>query len=110
MSDVVLRLSDHPTPFGSMSYEGIDESPGLYCFWVRGVCLYVGKSMSLKRRLREHCEAEDNPVIRENFEAYGTEIKVVVAYYEGISEERLCELESEAIRRMRPLANRQGTA
>ena len=108
MSDVVSRLSDHPTQFGSMFYESVDESPGLYSFWVRGVCLYVGKSMNLKRRLREHCEAEDNMLIRENFEVYGTEIKVVIAHYEGISEKYLYELESEAIRRMKPLANRQG--
>lgn len=111
MSDVVSRLSGRPAPFGSMSYEGVDDSPGLYSFWVRGRCLYVGKSdTSLRRRLKEHCEAEDSPLLRENFEAYGTEIKAVVAYYEDVSEERLRELESEAIRKMRPLANRQGIA
>lgn len=111
MSDVVSRLSGHPVSFGSMSYEGVDDTPGLYCFWVRDTCLYVGKSdISLKRRLKEHCEAEDNPLLREKFKAYSTEIKVVVAYYDGISKERLRELESEAIRKMRPLANRQGIA
>lgn len=109
VSDIVSRLSDRPVPFGRMSYEHINESPGLYCFWVRGACLYVGMSMNLRRRLREHCEAEDNVQLAEYFETYGSEIGVVTVYHDA-PEARLRELESEAIRRMRPLANRQGTS
>ena len=109
MSDVVSRLSDCPIPFGRMSYEHVDESPGLYCFWVRGTCLYVGMSTNLKRRLKEHCEAEDNERLSEYFEAYGAEIDAVIVYRDA-PEARLRELESDAIKKLRPLANRRGTA
>ena len=109
VSDIVSKLSERRVPFGRMSYEGADDVPGLYCFWVRGTCLYVGKSdTSLKRRLKEHCEAEDNPLLRENFEAYGKDIEMVIVNYDDISKKRLGELEFEAIRNMKPLANRQG--
>lgn len=109
MSDdrVTGALSEGLVPFGYMSSEHTDESPGLYSFWVRGTCLYVGMSMNIRRRLRQHCESEDNGRLREYFEAYGTEIRFAVMYHHGITEPRLRRLESRAIRAMRPLANRQ---
>lgn len=108
MSDIVGRLSAHPRLFGRMSYESVDESPGLYCFWVRGRCLYVGmSSTSLKRRLKEHCEAEDNELLSEYFETYGEDIEIVIVYSDA-PEQSIRELESEAIRKLYPLANRQG--
>lgn len=110
MSDdnVVSTLSGPLAPFGHISYEHVDESPGLYIFWVRGTCLYIGMSMNLRQRLRQHCESEDNEQLRECFEAYSTEIKFAVMYHHGITEPRLRKLESGAIKDMHPLANRQG--
>lgn len=112
MSDdsVVSALSGPLAPFGHMSSEHADESPGLYSFWVRGTCLYVGMSMNLRQRLRQHCESEDNGQLRECFEAYSTEIKFAVMYHHDITEPRLRKLESGAIKAMHPLANRQGVA
>ena len=110
MSDdpVVSALSGPLTPFGHMSSEYADESPGLYSFWVRGTCLYVGMSMNIRQRLRQHCESEDNEQLRECFEVYSTEIKLAVMHHHGITEPRLRELESGAIKDMRPLANKRG--
>lgn len=110
MSDdgVANALSGPLAPFGHMSSELAEESPGLYSFWVRGTCLYVGMSMNLRQRLRQHCESEDSERLRECFEAYSTEIQFAVMYHYGITEPRLRKLESGAIKSMRPLANKRG--
>lgn len=107
MSDI-SALSDGLMGFGRQFHENVDEIQGLYAFWVRGVCLYVGKSMNLRSRMQDHCERENNPLIIENYNAFKGEIFVSLLYLEGYSEKRVCELESEAIRKFDPIANRQG--
>ena len=108
VSDIVERLSNGLTGFGQMVHENVDDVAGLYCFWVRGVCLYVGKSASLKRRLKEHCESETNPILVEHFDVYGTEIEMSVVYEDDANDDKLYKLESEAIKKMLPIANRLG--
>ena len=107
VSDIVARLSHDKTGFGYLSYENVDELSGLYCFWVRDKCLYVGISTNLKRRLKQHCEGEDNKLLAEHFKAYGNEIKVSIVY-EDTTEQNLRRLESDAIRELRPIANIRG--
>lgn len=110
VSEIVKQLSKNRMNFGYMIYVNIDELPGLYCFWVRNVCLYVGMSSNLRRRLKQHCEAEDNPELIEHFDAYSNEIEMTIAYEEDADERRLRRLESEAIKKMSPIANRQGVS
>ncbi len=107
VSDPISGLTGGQVPFGYMSYEGIDESPGLYCFWLRGRCLYIGMSMNLRRRLGEHCTAEDNLLLRHYFETYRNEIMLSFSYHD-VSERRLRAMESDAISEMRPLTNNAG--
>lgn len=109
VSDIVGKLSRDHMPFGYNSYEHIEDSPGLYSFWVRGTCLYVGMSTSLKRRLEEHCRAESNPILKEYFEAYKNEIMLSMAY-KCMPDDKLLKLESRAISALVPIANRTGKA
>lgn len=107
VSDVILRLVAEQVPFGYTHYEHVDESPGLYCFWVRGTCLYVGMSTNLKKRLHSHCVAENNPILKEHFISYRNEIQLSLAYI-SVSVDKLCEFERQVISKLRPIANRRG--
>ena len=109
MSDIVSELSRNSVPLGYNSPEQVDETPGLYCFWVRGKCLYAGMSINLRRRLRQHCTVEDNPILKDHFEAYGDEIRLSLVY-KNASESTLRMLESYAILKLHPIANRDGNA
>ena len=80
MSETARRLEAGPVPFGRGSHKVVDPLPGLYAFWVRGACLYVGMTANLERRILEHETAEDNPALGRYFGAYPGEIKVSIAY------------------------------
>ena len=105
MSDIVSELSRGAIPFGYNSPDQVAETPGLYCFWVRGTCLYVGMSANLRRRLKQHCTTEDNPILKDHFKAYGDEISLSVVY-KNTSKSTLHTLESHAILKLDPIANR----
>lgn len=105
VSDIVSKLSKCTIQFGYRSYEQVDESSGIYCFWVRGVCLYIGMSTNLKQRLEQHCKSEVNPILKNYFETYENEISLSLAY-ENVSENELFRIESHAISAMHPIANR----
>lgn len=107
VSDIVSILTKDSVPFGYSSHESVNESPGLYCFWLRNACLYVGMSTNLKRRLIQHCTMEDNPILKSHFHTYANEISLSLAY-KNVAEKDLRSLESRAISKLRPLANRQG--
>lgn len=106
----ISALSRGLVGFGRQFHENVDDIQGLYAFWVRGTCLYVGMSMNLKNRMQQHCEMETNPKIIENYNAYGGEIDVSLLYLEGYGEGQLRTLESAAIRKFDPIANRRGKA
>ena len=108
MSDIASKLAKDPVPFGYRSYERVDEMPGLYCFWIRGACLYVGMSTNLKRRLQQHCTAEDNPILKDHFRVYSSEVRLSFACRD-VPVDDLRRLESQAISKLRPIANRSGT-
>ena len=108
ISTIISRLTNPKSPFGHLFYEHVDEESGLYCFWLRGVCLYIGESDNLRRRLKEHCESEDNPILVEYFKTYSGEIMVAVTYEHGASKPYLRRLESYAVTKMKPIANRTG--
>lgn len=107
MSDIASKLASDLVQLGYTYYEHVDESPGLYCFWIRGTCLYVGMSTNLKRRLQQHCSAEDNPILKDHFRSYSNEIKLSLVY-RNASVDELRRLELQAISKLRPIANRSG--
>lgn len=107
MSDICSELASDLVPFGYNTHEYVNESPGLYCFWVRGACLYVGMSSNLKRRLQQHCTAEDNPILNDHFSSYNSEIRLSLVY-RNVPADELRRLESRVISELRPIANRSG--
>ena len=107
MSEIESSLRKERIPFGYRRYEHVDESPGLYSFWARDTCLYVGMSMNLRNRLEQHCINESNPELKEFFETYNTEITFSVECVD-VSEKELQRIEAVTIRAMQPLTNRIG--
>lgn len=107
MSDIADALRSSRAPFDSGSRERIEASPGLYAFWLRGTCLYVGMSEDLKRRIYEHAASEDNLELARHFEAYPYEIEISVVY-KDVDSVVLHRLELDAIYALRPVDNIQG--
>ena len=107
MSDVADKLRRRPVPFGYEHHEVVPGVPGLYSFWLRRRCLYVGMSDGLQRRIREHESSEANPELARYFAAYRDEIRISAVPVHG-GDLRL--LESEAIRELRPVTNAAGGA
>lgn len=107
MSDIGLSLQSGLMPFGYGSHETVDESPGLYSFWARCTCLYVGMSENLRRRIKEHETAEANAELAKYFADFEDEIEFSVAYADETSAV-LRKLELEAVTMLQPLTNRQG--
>lgn len=104
MSEIADALRNSRVPFDSRSHERIDASPGLYAFWLRGTCLYVGMSEDLRRRIYEHATSEDNLELAHHFETYPYEIEISVVYKDADSV-LLRRLELDAISELRPLTN-----
>ena len=52
---------------------------------------------------------EDNPILKSHFHTYANEISLSLAY-KNVAEKDLRSLESRAISKLRPLANRQGSS
>ena len=98
------RLETGLVPFGHGSHAVVDPAPGLYAFWLRGTCLYIGMTENLERRMAEHESAEANPSLRHYFTKFPGEIEMSIAYIDA-DVGRLRTMESETIAQLRPLAN-----
>lgn len=101
MSDVIDRLRLDTVPFGYEHHEVVPAEPGLYSFWLRERCLYVGMSDNLKRRIREHESNETNTDLAGYFDEFHDQIKISVVPMRG----DLRRMESEAIRDLHPVTN-----
>ena len=108
MSDMTQRLGSNLVPFGHGCHEVVDSIPGLYAFWLRGTCLYVGMTENMARRISEHETAEINPFLSQYFCKFPGEIEMAIAY---VNTDARClkDLESECIARLRPLTNAKNT-
>lgn len=107
VSDIVSELESRKMPFIHTFYVNVRSSGGLYGFWLRGVCIYVGMSEDLQRRIMQHSKAEENPELASLFITYPNEIQVSIAY-RNVPVDKLRQLESYAIRKLNPVANRRG--
>ena len=107
---VVKVLRNHREQFHYAFADRIAPNlAGLYVFWLEsGACLYVGRSINLRRRLREHKLQEDNPELQRWFRCFSRAIQVS---YIGrpINQfgDAIATLEQRAIRALRPLTNVQ---
>ena len=80
---------------------------GLYAFWLEsGACLYVGQSIDIRRRLRDHKLREDNATLERWFRAFAREIQVsYVGKPRHLTGSVIASLEERAIHALRPLTN-----
>ncbi len=78
---------------------------GLYSFWCRSRCLYVGMSTNLHQRMLSHRLREHNAMLAKYFRAFPQNIEVsYVALGDKSGIELRC-LERKAIRFLRPATN-----
>lgn len=85
-----------------------DQESGLYAFWLSGgACLYVGMSTNIAGRLRQHRMQEHNLDLARYFNAFGREVEVSYAPLSGRSSAELRYAERRAIKKLRPLTNKQ---
>ncbi len=107
MSKIISELVSEKFPFDYNFHNNINHTGGLYCFWLRDTCIYVGMSENLHNRIAQHSHQEDNSKLIELFNAYSKEIKISFIYL-NLSANKLRNIESEAILKLHPIANRQG--
>lgn len=109
ISDILSTLGSQKRTFNYDFANQMNSSAGLYCFWLRGRCLYVGMSENLQRRITEHIRIEDNPQLLAHFKAYPNEIKISFVYLD-LPANKLRNMESAIIQKLRPIANREGVS
>ena len=109
IASLVERLL-HTKPFDYNYHNKVGVGVrGLYSFWLRGCCLYVGRSIDIRRRLWEHRTNEANPILDKYRRAFSREIEVSHVPLKDITEPILSDIEAKVIRAMSPKTNRQNT-
>lgn len=104
----MVKMLSYTRPF-TYNYHNMVETGvcGLYSFWLRGCCLYVGRSMDIRRRLWEHRTNETNLDLARYMSAFSGDIEVSHIELENITERVLEDIEARVIRYMDPRTNRQ---
>lgn len=104
---MTCKPSKHASLFSQMNIERIsNDVRGVYGFWCRGICLYIGKveSQPLKERLRTHFVKSHNDDLKLWLQTYPKEIRFA---YKSISEiEKIHEVERLMIARYAPRTNK----
>ena len=101
--ELAIRLSDGQHPFSHAFQAEIPwDVRGLYAFWLRSHCLYVGMSTRLHDRLREHRHREHNQLLQRYFRAFYGEIDASFVSLPESDEADLRLLEKRAIQALRP--------
>lgn len=79
---------------------------GVYSFWFKGRCLYIGqaKSQPIKKRLNQHFDVSHNDRLNDWIKAYGPELTVCIMV-SGRS--RIDRLERRLIKSRKPVTNIQ---
>ena len=95
-------------PFDYNYHNRIGENaPGLYSFWVRGCCLYVGQSMDMKTRLWQHRKDETNSNLARYRRAFPEEIEISHVILDNVDKKTLEDIEARVICHMDPKTNIQ---
>ena len=82
------------------------ETRGPYAFWLNSACLYIGMSISIRRRIYQHRKQEHNEKLERYFKAFWQNIEASFVPLAGKSESELRDAERAAIRVLRPRANK----
>lgn len=82
-----------------------DDHGGVYGFWFRRYCVYIGMTVrqSLRKRLSDHWVCSHNKFLRDWIKAKGENLQVSFRPLQSALE--ITELEKKYIRRYQPLAN-----
>jgi excinuclease UvrABC nuclease subunit len=80
----------------------VPEEPGVYMFWARRLCLYVGKADNLRSRLLQHWRDCHNQELKNWMRVHGS--KLCISYL--VSKRSLPVLEQEYIDRLSPHLNK----
>ena len=94
-----LRGRRYRLSLGLSSVVGRD-TPGLYALWVGCCCLYVGMSVHIGQRFRQHLARQHNRQLETYLEGFWGNIEVTVAPVANPT--NLRSLEDEAILALRP--------
>lgn len=94
-----------PFDYGGI-YAIPDRIMGVYGFWYQktGECLYVGRSLSIKRRLRQHRNNCTNPILRTWLEGAPESVEICILEVKG-GKMRINKVERRLIKKWRPEAN-----
>lgn len=106
ISCVIAGLRVRRRPFTYNYHNQVSENArGLYAFWARGMCLYVGMSENIGTRMYQHRMNEHNRELDRYFSAFAREIEVAYIQMQGKTRKQLQQLEHKAICNLRPIAN-----
>lgn len=103
---VMAALRSQRRPFTYNYHNQFGENVrGLYAFWARGMCLYVGMSENIGTRIYQHRMNEHNRELDRYFSAFAREIDVACIQMQDKTRRELRQLERKAICNLRPITN-----
>lgn len=106
-TEIISELESKTKSFDYNFHSNVHSHAGLYSFWLRGKCIYVGMSMNLQRRIEQHSHDETNLKLKTYFETYPYEIKISFVYL-TYTESKIKLIESKIISELYPDANTLG--
>lgn len=89
-------------PFTYQNIESVPRDPGIYTFWFKQRCLYVGRSKDLHGRLTQHWRGSHNRTLRLWIDGYRPDL---LFDYRLTPQIRLPAVEESLIQRLHPEAN-----
>ena len=95
-------------PWSYLNIESLDrEIRGLYVFVCRkrNKCIYVGKSLDLKKRLTSHWRRSHNHELRQWIRHFGQMLDIRYRAVRNSTETNLEDLETRLIRSLKPKVN-----
>ena len=104
---LVWRPYDNQMPFRRADLDKVPANAfGVYGFWYRKRCIYVGKAekQPIARRLKQHWRGSHNPDLANWVRAKGSQLRVGYILVEKESE--IDDLEKQYIKQFQPLTNR----
>ena len=106
ITNVLTALRVRRSPFTYVFHTYIHANQkGVYAFWLQQLCLYVGMSKDLRKRIYVHRIREHNVRLGRYLSAFAQDIEVAYVALKVNSDQELKELEKETIRFLRPATN-----
>lgn len=103
---VLKVLRSRRRPFTYTYHKQVSSrTQGIYAFWLRRRCLYVGISEDIQRRMYQHRMNEHNLRLERYFGAFSQEIEVSYIALSSIPYAKLRRLERKVISILRAATN-----